>query len=218
MKIEVNGIILNYEKIGIGKPLIFIHGNGGNYHTFDVLAQSLKNDFTIYLVDSRNHGESSMTDSFHYKDMAFDIVCFINALNLVDVSLFGFSDGGIVGLMMASFNPGTIQKLIVAGANLYPSGLKKNEVILMISEYEKTKNPYLKMMIDEPDLLDKDLHKIKIPTLVLAGEYDVIRRNHTMKIHRQIKHSKVQIFPLMNHDNYITNTVYLRSILIEFCK
>jgi len=40
--------------------------------------------------------------------------------------------------------------------------------------YEKTKNPYLKMMIDEPDLLDKDLNNIKIPTLVLAGEYDVL--------------------------------------------
>jgi pimeloyl-ACP methyl ester carboxylesterase len=218
MKIEINGIHLNYEKIGIGKPLIFIHGNGENHHTFNVLAESLKSEFTMYLIDSRNHGESSMTDSFHYMDMANDIVCFINALNLIDVSLFGFSDGGIVGLMMASFYPGSISKLVVAGANLFPSGLKKKEMDLMISEYEKTKNPYLKMMIDEPDLLDKDLNNIKIPTLVLAGEYDVVRRNHTMKIHRQIKHSKVQIFSLMNHDNYIANTTYLKSILIEFCK
>ena len=218
MKIEINGIHLNYEKIGIGKPLIFIHGNGENHHTFDVLAESLKNEFTMYLIDSRNHGESSMTDSFHYMDMANDVVCFIKALNLVDVSLFGFSDGGIVGLMMASFYPGSISKLVVAGANLFPSGLKKNELNLMIKEYEKTKNPYLKMMIDAPDLLDKDLHNIKIPTLVLAGEFDIIRRNHTMKIHRQIKHSKVQIIPLMNHDNYISNTTYLKSILIAFCK
>jgi pimeloyl-ACP methyl ester carboxylesterase len=87
-----------------------------------------------------------------------------------------------------------------------------------MEEYEKTKNPYLKMMIDEPDLSDKDLNKINIPTLVLAGEHDVIRRNHTMKIHRQIPNSKVRIFPLMNHDNYITNTSELKSILIEFIK
>jgi len=218
MKKEINGITINYEKIGAGKPLLFIHGNGGDYHTFDVLAESLKDEFSVYLLDSRNHGQSSMTSSFHYMDMAVDVVSFIRSMNLKDVSLFGFSDGGIVGLMMASFYPSVLSHLMIAGANLFPSGLKKNELKIMTEEYEKSKNPYLKMMIDEPNLSNQDLNRIHIPTLVLAGEYDVIRKNHTMKIHRQIPNSKVEICTGMNHDNYITNSTYLKTLIIQFCK
>lgn len=218
MKIKVNGISINYEKLGAGKPIIFIHGNSGNLHTFDKLASALKEQFTIYLIDSRNHGESSMTTSFHYMDMAHDMVCFIRALDLKDVSVFGYSDGGIIGIMMASFYPNVLSKLIVAGANLYPEGLKKNELLMMKNDYDKTKNPYLKMMIDEPHFSDKDLNRIQIPTLVLAGEHDVIRLNHTKKIHHQIPNSELIICKSMNHGNYIENSAYLRTILIEFCK
>ena len=47
-----------FEKTGNGKPLILIHGNKEDHHIFDGVIPLLENDFTVYAVDSRCHGES----------------------------------------------------------------------------------------------------------------------------------------------------------------
>ena len=82
MNIKVNGITLEYSKEGTGEPLILLHGNGEDHHIFDKLAEKLKEKFTVYAIDSRNHGKSSMTDDYSYETMAEDIFSFINALEL----------------------------------------------------------------------------------------------------------------------------------------
>ena len=53
---------------------------------------------------------------FHYSDMAEDVKCFIEALKLEKPVLYGFSDGGIVGLLVVSTYPGLLSRLIVSGA------------------------------------------------------------------------------------------------------
>ncbi|MFV0329106.1 MAG: alpha/beta fold hydrolase [Dysgonomonas sp.] len=100
MKIEVNNIILNYIKEGAGKPVILLHGNGEDHHIFDKLIVKLKQNFTIYAIDSRNHGESQMTDDYSYETMAEDIYQFIQKLSLKDVSVIGFSDGAIISILL----------------------------------------------------------------------------------------------------------------------
>jgi pimeloyl-ACP methyl ester carboxylesterase len=62
MIIQVNGTALFYEKSGAGSPVILLHGNGEDHHIFDALAAKLESGFTVYSVDSRNHGQSEKTD------------------------------------------------------------------------------------------------------------------------------------------------------------
>lgn len=40
------------------------------------------------------------------------------------------------------------------------------------------------MMLNEPDIQPVDLHKIKIPTLVLAGEKDLIKKKVTKRLQK----------------------------------
>ena len=79
---EVNGVRLFYEQYGSGSPLILVHGNGEDHTIFDEAVEMLSCRFTCYAVDSRGHGRSVYRGAFHYRDMAADLLAFMEALDL----------------------------------------------------------------------------------------------------------------------------------------
>ena len=175
MQIDVNGCTLYYEKVGSGRPLILLHGNGETHLIFDKAVELLREHFTVYLLDSRGHGQSSKISSFHYAEMAEDVRCFIEALHLPSPLLYGFSDGGIIGLILAYTSPSLLSGLIVSGANIEPEGLKSGWLRLFRFVGRITKDPKITLMLQEPHITKKQLTAIVIPTLVLAGSHDLIK-------------------------------------------
>ena len=125
MILAVGAVELFYEKQGKGRPLILLHGNGEDHHIFDESVDALAKEWTVYRPDSRGHGQSSPVREFHYQDMAEDIISMIEELQLVRPCLYGFSDGGITGLLIAAQRPDLLSGLIISGANLNPKGLKR---------------------------------------------------------------------------------------------
>lgn len=218
MKIQVNNVILNYQVIGQGYPLIFLHGNGENLSIYEKMSEKLKAYFTLYLIDSRNHGDSSKHDEMSYDLMAEDIKGFIELNQLNKPYLFGFSDGGIIGLILAMKYPDLLGKLMVAGANISPKGFKKNVFKAIKKHYEKTENPLDKMMLHEPQMPFSSLEKIKVSTCILVGEKDMIRLKHTRAITNHIKDAKMIVFEGKNHDNYVVHEIFLNPYIIEFFK
>ena len=105
MYIDINNVKLYYDVVGIGSPLILIHGNGESHEIFDEAVKLLSEHFTCYLLDSRGHGQSQKVSEYHYADMAEDVYQFIQALSLHNITFYGFSDGGIIGLLLASRYP-----------------------------------------------------------------------------------------------------------------
>lgn len=117
MYLSVNGIDLWYEKAGSGPAVVLLHGNTESSKIFGVLTEQLKHRFTVYAIDSRCHGKSTKTDEISYELMADDVAAFIEELRLEQPVLYGFSDGGIIGLILASKHPALLGKLMVSGAN-----------------------------------------------------------------------------------------------------
>lgn len=113
-----------YEKCGSGKPLILLHGNKEDHTIFNKLINALMDRFTIYALDSRGHGKSGITDEFHYSDMADDVLNLIDELKLDKPCFYGFSDGGIIGLLCCIKRPDAFEKMIISGANITTKGLK----------------------------------------------------------------------------------------------
>ena len=124
MFVQLNSIKMYYKRYGSGRPLILLHGNGEDHTIFREVIKPLSKNFTLYLPDARGHGRSSGTEEFHYMDMASDMVQFIKKLRIESPAFYGFSDGGIVGLLLASKRPGLLSHLIISGANINPEGLK----------------------------------------------------------------------------------------------
>lgn len=215
MFFNLGDISLFYLKKGSGNPLVLLHGNGEDHHTFDHAIDTLSAHYTVYAIDSRNHGQSTMTDQFHYQTMADDIKKFIKILALEHVTLVGFSDGGIIGLLLAIDQPIWLDRLIIMGANLYPKGVKPKVNDETEIAYQKTGNPYLKMMLEEPMITSKMLHQIDVPTTVVAGSNDVIMRRHTEKIARHIRHSKLLILEGETHESYVVRGNHLVHIIMS---
>jgi len=216
MKIEVNGINLNYEVYGNGTPIILLHGNSENHKIFDKLVEKLKNNYKVYAVDSRCHGESDNPKNISYELIAADIIKFINKLHITKPILYGFSDGGIVGLLVAIKEPNLLSRLIISGANISPDAVSKKFIILSKIAYFFTKNKLIKMMIDEPNIPVADLNKIKIQVHILVGENDVISLEHTKLIKDNIKNSTLEIIKNENHGSYIIHNEKLYEIIKKY--
>lgn len=217
MIIKVNGIELFYEVTGQGQPLLLVHGNGEDHHIFDDLVNILKDQFTCYCIDSRGHGQSSLVDTYSYQAMAEDIIELINILELKNVVYYGFSDGGIIGLLIASQSK-LLDYLIVSGANTNPQGLKMTVYYLMkVMNYFK-KDPKIKMMLEQPHINNQQLNTIKAKTMVLAGSNDVVKESHTINIAHHINACKLNILAGENHSSYIINSTKLAPIILSFIK
>lgn len=216
MDINVNDANLYYEIYGNGIPIILVHGNSETHQIFDVLINKLKDNYKVYAIDSRCHGKSENTERISYDLMAEDIIEFIKKLKINEPIFYGFSDGGIIGLLIAIKEPKLLSKLIISGANLNPNGMSK--FMLMISKivYFSTRNKLFGMMIKEPNITIKDLEKIDIPTYVLAGEKDIIKESHTRLIAENIKNSTLEIIPKENHSSYIVHSEKIYNIIKKY--
>ena len=216
MRITIDEIELNYEVSGQGEPIILLHGNGEDHRIFDVLIKQLSEKFTVYAIDSRGHGKSTKTNQLSYQLMAEDIVKFIAINQIEKPILYGFSDGGITGLFIACQYPTLLSKLIISGANSNPKGLKWQWRVYIRFLYFFTRSAKLKLMINEPNITKNELSKIEIPTLVLAGEKDVIKEKDTRFIADNIKDATLNILPKEDHFSYVTNSPKLYDIIKNF--
>lgn len=216
MKILVNNINLYYETYGEGQPIILLHGNGETHEIFDKLIESLKDNYKVYAIDSRCHGKSEDLIEISYKLMRDDIIEFIKKLNIEKPILYGFSDGGIIGILIAIKEPDILSKLIVSGANITPNGLKTKDYLLTKLSYFFTKNKLLKIMLKEPNIKKEELNKIKIPTIILAGEKDCIKLKHTKFIADNIKNSTLEIIKKETHGSYIAHSEKIYTILKKY--
>ncbi|MCI8645741.1 MAG: alpha/beta hydrolase [Firmicutes bacterium] len=215
MKLERKGMKLFYKKEGSGPPLILLHGNGESHHIFDRAAKALARDWTVWRMDTRGHGKSGRAEELHYQDMAEDTAHLIQSLELKRPLLYGFSDGGIIGLLIASQMPELLSGLIVSGANLQPRGMKTRYRWLFKLLALFSRNPKYPLMAEEPDIRRTDLQKIRIPVYLTAGEKDMIREPHTKFIAENIKNSRLQILEGENHSSYVMDSEKLVPLIKE---
>lgn len=214
MWINVNGIRMYYEVYGSGRPLIMVHGNSETHEIFYESRVLLSNHFKVYTVDSRGHGHSTRVEELHYSDMADDMIAFMEQLDLRDVIFYGFSDGGIIGLL-AAMRCDRIGMLITSGANLTPAGVKIPLRLFAKAAFAVTKDPKMELMLKEPDITSEDLAKIKVPTVVIAGEKDLVLEKETAQIAMSIPGAKLRIIPGEGHGSYIVHKSRIADIIME---
>ena len=215
MTIHVNGIELYYEQSGSGRPLVMLHGNGEEHSIFDEAVAALKDRFTCCCPDSRGHGRSTAVSVFHYEDMAADMAALLEALDLRDVVFYGFSDGGIVGLLTAARSK-RIGTLIVSGTNLTPRGVKARwRLQFRLMNFFK-RDPLLQLMIREPQIGPEMLKRITARTLVLAGSRDLIRERETRRIAAAIPGAELRILDGEDHGSYVVHSTKIARIIQQF--
>lgn len=214
-RLHINHVDIWYEKTGQGRPVILIHGNGEDHTIFDRTVRVLEKRFTCYLPDSRGHGKSRWTGEFHYRDMAGDLISFLEALNLRNAAVVGFSDGGIIGLLAAAETE-RITSLIACGANTRPEGFHRRYLTGMRILHFFGRSPLVRLMIREPDIRDDELARIHADTLIVAGEHDMVRKSETDHIAGAIPGAGKVILSGESHASYVVHSEKLAGIILDF--
>lgn len=245
--IEVKGINMYYETYGDGPPLILIHGGtGAGKAQFDRDGQIQKYavHFTVYVPDSRGHGKTNNPSrKMSYPLMGKDIASFIQALDLEEASICGWSDGGQVALELGIKNI-ELRAMVVGGAfstfsekvaNSFRSmGLeepgKVNFELVQKANPERAEM-WKQIHDDWKDTLvdisllwltpfnysEEDLAKISIPTLVLLGDRDqFIEVEEAVKLYRMIPNSELVILPNADHSVSRDQVEKFSSTTLEF--
>lgn len=203
--IQLSEMKMHYSVYGEnGHPLILVHGNGGSQNSLKEAATYLANDYTVYVIESRCHGQSSDPGVISYDLMAKDIKEFIEAMKLEKPYLMGHSDGGINALTVAYTYPDLLGGFISCGANTTPDTLKPYFTIGVKALDIFKPNKLNDMMLTLPQMTTEMLSKITCPAYIVAGEFDIMWLSDSVLIHKSIPDSKIAIIKGADHSSYIS--------------
>lgn len=229
----IRGFKMYCETYGSGEPLLFIHGNGSSISAFVKQIPFFSKKYKVIVADSRAHGKSiDKSDALTYEMMADDYAALLTEMKIDSAYVVGWSDGGINGLLLATRHPEKVKKLAITGANLQPDStaispdiLKSTRKTYNMLKEKKTKNSldstvykYMKLLIEQPHIAINDLHKIKVPTLVIGGDQDVIRPSHTLTIFENIPNANLWILPNSGHSTLVRYSEEFNAKVDAFLK
>lgn len=201
----LDSVNIYYETYGEGEPLVLLHGNGGSISDYYKQIPILSKSYQVIAIDTRGQGRSidSTSTEYNYQLFADDLKKVLQALSLKKVSIVGWSDGGNTGLMFNMKYPEMVKKLVTIGANLNPEGVDEELIRTLKERLNGVKNRkdgrLIRLMLNCPHIKPLELAKIENKVLVIAGEEDVIKLEHTKLISSSIQQSQLEIIPDASH-------------------
>ena len=192
--------------------LILLHGNGEDMSIFEGHIEPLLPYYTIIAVDSRGQGKSSRgKQPLSYELFAADLFTLINKLQIGNFLILGFSDGGNTALELALRHQERIAAMILIGANLSPDGLnpmvRKGLQLQLVGKGlkgvftrgKKDDSELVRLMLEHPNISPEQLEKITVPTLVITGEQDMIKDEHSELIARSLPNARRVVIAKAGH-------------------
>lgn len=208
-------IMHHYVERGSGFPLLLLHGNGEQCGYFEHQMEPFASHFHVLALDTRGHGQTPRgTATFTIRQFADDLLAFMDRLGIEKAHLLGFSDGGNIAMVFALRHPERVERLILNGANLDARGVKAGvqlpiEVGYRIARLFARRNAkalrnaeMLGLMVNDPNVRPEELAHITCPTLVVAGDKDMIKDSHTRLIASAIPGAQLAI---LRGDHFIAN-------------
>lgn len=205
---SVNGIDMYYRVVGKGSPILLIHGGLSDQHVWDAQLPILAQHHTVIVADSRGQGRSTRTNEpLTYELMADDYVALLDYLKIDKVDLVGWSDGGIIGLIMAMRYPDRLKSVFAQAANVSPEGSTgyalaraEGKPVPELRHYESIDKEIHALWANEPNYSADDLSKINVRTAIVIGDRDTaITREHTEFIAHHIPGASLIILPDSGH-------------------
>lgn len=239
--VTVAGLKTWYDEQGGGDPLVLLHGGLVTNETWGAQIPAFAEHFKVIAPERRGHGHTPDVDGpLSYDDMAKDTVAFLEAVVGAPAHVVGWSDGGIIGLLVAHDRPDLVRKLVVIGANFDTSGIVPEAeqmmgsmtpdspdaaMFRMLYEASSPDGPehwpvvfgkILEMMSTQPHIPLEDLSRIQARTLVVVGDDDIVTLEHTVALYRAIPNSELAIVPGTSHAVVMEKPELLNRMILDF--
>ncbi|MBL7150381.1 alpha/beta hydrolase [Candidatus Microgenomates bacterium] len=225
---RASGVKLRYFQSGQGKPVLFLHGAGGDSQTYQKNLELLSKKYLVIAPDLPCFGKSSVPKKiWDFLDYANFMNKFINSLELNNIALIGHSFGAGVALNLAVKNKKISKLILISPAGIPPNYSKLRLYYLafvkktFIGLFVLRKKIYFKALkyfllnilrhfLQLPVILktiNKSIYKkysgfekINIPTLILWSKKDEVFPQKIAKFfHNRIKNSQLE-WTESNHD------------------
>ncbi|MFL5494440.1 MAG: alpha/beta fold hydrolase [Gemmatimonadales bacterium] len=198
----------------------------------------------IVAPEQVGHGRThDVAGPLSYMEMAEHTATLLDRLHIENADVLGWSDGGDVGLILAARHPRLVHRLAVTGANITPAADSDTPEVLtelqgwIPSEDKDGQARYERLFADSaahfvvfaqklkqlwlthptPDELSTGILKqIQIPTLVMAGDHDVVRLEHTIGIFRSLPRARLFIVPNSPHNTLNEHADWLNPVIASF--
>jgi len=146
---------LFFRKSGNGRPLVIMHGLFGISDNWAGLAKQWSENFTVYALDLRNHGQSPHSEEWNYAGMAEDVLEFLGDEKLNNVTILGHSMGGKVAMKLAIEYPMAVSKLIVSDIAPRRYASQNKDVVAALLKVDLS---VIQSRKDAESILKHDLH------------------------------------------------------------
>ena len=238
--IEYQGAKIHYVSYGQGEPVLLLHGGLSNKLSwFSQIPWLVSSGRRGMLIDTRGHGYSTKGHSkLSYQIFAEDTLQVLDKLGIQRTDVVGWSDGGIIALLLGLEAPQRIGKIIAISANFHPSGvLPETDSTPSVAEHFLLKpvtdwvrgiwsgageqHPSLEAEIKtlwhtEPQLGQADLQAITAPTLVVVGENDIIDLKHSNELARLLANGRIEVITGAGHAAPLTHAQQINQLIASF--
>jgi pimeloyl-ACP methyl ester carboxylesterase len=222
---KLHGHKIHYFLRGSGSPLLFLHGGGDSgEHSFSHQMDLFSEHHQMLAPDQVGQGRTpEIPGALSYTLMMEDTAELLKKLKLKHVDVIGFSDGGILALMLAARHPELVRRLIISGVNIAPEGLQPDD----LEQLRATETPKPKTIDEklthlwatsptESELNVRLLATIVQPVLLISGDRDAITLEHTLKIFHALPEAQLCILPGTDHGTFSGRSEWLNPIIDAF--
>jgi pimeloyl-ACP methyl ester carboxylesterase len=222
---NIHGHKIHYAVRGSGPTLVFLHGGGDSgEHSFIRQLDVFAEHHHIVAPDQVGQGRTpEVPGPLSYTGMMEDTAELLRMLKLKHVDVVGFSDGGILALMLAVRHPDMVRRLVISGVNISPEGLRPED----LEELRATQNPkpttidekLAQLWLTSPTEAELNLgllSTITQPVLVISGDRDAITLEHTLTIFHALPDAELCVLPGTDHGTFSGRSEWLNPIISAF--
>jgi pimeloyl-ACP methyl ester carboxylesterase len=235
---DINGVHTYYEEHGSGDPLLLLHGGLADADSFGQQTPAFAARYRVLLPERRGHGRTADVEGpITYDVMAEDTIALMDALATGPAHLVGWSDGGNIALLVAMMRPDLVRKVVTMGANFSAEGLLPEAVAAFAPGTPTSAIPMMQEMWKasavDPErfdvVLDKmlrcwndyaiptaELARIAAPVLVMVGDDDIARFDHTVTLYETIPDAQLAVIPGASHVAPIEKAELVNQLVLDF--
>lgn len=234
MILTYKGIKINYNIVGKGRSIVFLHGFLENSTMWKETVALFSNQYRCISIDLLGHGDTECLGYIHtMEDMGYAVKAVLDHLEESSVILVGHSMGGYVALACAELFPDLVRGLVLLNSTSFPdSEERKLNRSRAINVVKKNPNAYTSLaisnlfaeknrskLVKEIEAIKNQASKTPLQGIISALEGMKIRKDRTSVLFN-FKGPKILFSgkedPVLEHRQSIRETEQLQIDLISF--
>jgi pimeloyl-ACP methyl ester carboxylesterase len=228
-----------YEVYGEGEPLVLLHGGLATAESWAMQVPTLAERYRVHVPERRGSGRTpDVAGPITYEMMAADIAAFLEAAGTGAAYLVGWSDGAVVGMLVALRRPELVRKLVVIGQyfnfdgqvpeframiEYWGSSLPEalHEVYDRVSpdgpeHFPVVLEKMMRMWREEPDIALSERAGVRAPVLLMQGDDDIVKVEHSATLAATLPDAQLAVIPGSSHMATLEKPDLVNRLILDF--